>query len=185
MRIIAGEARGRRLYAPAGEDTRPTSDRVRESLFNILGRRVLDARVLDLFCGSGALSFEAVSRGAQSAVLIDADSKAVRTARSNAQALDMQRQVRVYRNDYQSACRILLRKNAVFDLVFVDPPYAQGLYASALQAVAPLLADGALIVCEHASHQPLEAVLAGLTRTDLRTYGTRALSFYRKEEGIV
>lgn len=185
IKITGGRACGRTLMAPNGRQTRPTSAMVRESLFGILGAHTVDARVLDLFCGSGALSFEAVSRGAQSAVLIDADSKAVRTARSNAQALDMQRQVRVYRNDYQSACRILLRKNAVFDLVFVDPPYAQGLYASALQAVAPLLADGALIVCEHASHQPLEAVLAGLTRTDLRTYGTRALSFYRKEEGIV
>ena len=185
IKITGGCARGRTLMAPNGRQTRPTSAMVRESLFGILGTHTVDARVLDLFCGSGALSFEAISRGAQSAVLIDADPKAVRTARANAQTLCMQEQVRIYRNDYRSACRILQKKGEAFDLVFLDPPYAQGLYVSAVQTLAPLLAAGALIVCEHASNQPLETTLGGFTQTDMRTYGTRALSFYRKEGGTL
>ena len=87
MRIIAGSARGRRLFAPAGEDTRPTADRIRESLFNILGSRVWDARVLDLFGGTGAMSLEALSRGAQRAVIADIDRAAIRAIERNAQAV--------------------------------------------------------------------------------------------------
>ena len=182
IKITGGRACGRTLLAPNGRQTRPTSAMVRESLFGILGARILDARVLDLFCGSGALAFEAISRGAHSAVLIDADSKAVRVARVNAQTLCMQGQVRIHRNDYQSACRVLDKRGERFDLVFLDPPYAQGLYDSALQALVPILAREAIIVCEHASDQPLASSLRGFSLTDVRTYGTRALSFYQKEE---
>ena len=122
MRIIAGEAKGRKLYVPGGEDTRPTADRIRESVFGILGPRVLEARVLDLFGGTGALALEALSRGAARATIVDSSVKAIACIRRNAEAVlgaDMAR-VEIFRADYRQAIERLAQP---FDLVFLDPPY--------------------------------------------------------------
>ena len=106
MRIISGDARGRKLFAPAGEDTRPTADRIRESLFNIIGTRVFDAQVLDLFGGTGAMALEALSRGAAHAVIVDVAREAIQAIERNAQGVlkdDLPRRARIIRSDYRTA----------------------------------------------------------------------------------
>ena len=123
MRIIAGEAKGRKLYAPGGEDTRPTADRIRESVFGILGSRTQGARVLDLFGGTGALALEALSRGATGATIVDSNVKAVACIRRNAEAVlgaECSARAEIIRADYRKAIE---RLTGAYDLVFLDPPY--------------------------------------------------------------
>ena len=152
MRIISGEAKGRTLFAPSGVETRPTSDKIRGSLFNIIGSRVADARVLDLFGGTGALALEALSRGAESAAIADSSRAAQQVIDRNARSVmkeEFDFRVRILRSDYRSAIGAL--EGQLFDLVFLDPPYrmveAYGEALSRLYA-ADMLAPGCLIVME-------------------------------------
>ncbi len=175
MRIIGGTLGGRRLRAPRGADTRPTADRVRESLFNILGP--LDgARVLDLFAGTGALALEALSRGAASAVLVDKAAEPVRCIAENARALGVEDRARVVRADALAA---LSRLPGPFDLIFLDPPYALDV-APVLGALPPLLGDGARVIVEHDRRTPPPGTVP-LSLVDRRRYGDTEVSFYAKE----
>jgi 16S rRNA (guanine966-N2)-methyltransferase len=168
MRVIAGQWGGRRLRAPAGAGTRPTSDRVREALFSVLGGRVEGARVLDLFAGSGALGLEALSRGAAEATFVDSAPAAIRVVRANLEAFGADAEVR--RAD---ARRFLGGASAAarqYDLVFLDPPYRlAGSLGSELTATLPaVLAPGAAVVAESDRRAPLEL---GLPILDERRYG--------------
>ena len=122
MRIITGSARGTRLKSPAGDGTRPTADRTREALFSMLGSRVVDARVLDLFAGTGALALEALSRGAASAVLVDRTTQAILA--ENAARTKLAGRAEIRRSDVYAAAAELAREGRTFDLIFADPPYA-------------------------------------------------------------
>ncbi|MFN6955580.1 MAG: 16S rRNA (guanine(966)-N(2))-methyltransferase RsmD [Acetobacteraceae bacterium] len=162
MRIIAGAHRGRRLVAPAGLGTRPTADRLRQALFDMLwhapwaGRaRIEGARVLDAFAGSGALGLEALSRGAASAVFLEQDRAALAALRANIAGCREQRRSRVLAADALAPPRA----EAGCDLVFLDPPYGKGLLAPALSALARAgwIAPGALVVAETAAEAPEEA----------------------------
>ena len=181
MRIIAGEARSRVIEAPKGRDTRPTLDRVRENLFNILARRVPGARVLDLFAGSGALALEALSRGAAFAVLADRDREANRVELLNVGKLGYGDRARVIRADWRQALDTLRRENALFDLVFLDPPYAMGDLTGVTEGLLPLLAEGALIVTEHQAGHPYRMGEA-LAETDTRRWGYAGVTFYTLRE---
>jgi 16S rRNA (guanine966-N2)-methyltransferase len=168
MRVIAGTWRGRRLQAPPGAATRPTSDRVREALFSVLADRVPDARVLDLYAGSGALGIEALSRGAAEATFVDSAAAAVRAIHANLEAVGAQAEVR--RTD---ARRFLVAASAAaryYDLVFLDPPYRQaGHLGDELTAALPaVLAPGAAVVAESDRRAPLEL---GIPLLDERRYG--------------
>jgi 16S rRNA (guanine966-N2)-methyltransferase len=168
MRVIAGRYRGRRLQAPPGDATRPTSDRVREALFSVLADRVDGARVLDLFAGSGALGIEALSRGAAEATFVDTAPAAIRAVRANLEAVGAPAHVR--RAD---ARRFLGSASAAarqYDLVFLDPPYRlAGRLGSELTAALPaVLAPGAAVVVESDRRAPLELDLPIL---DVRRYG--------------
>ena len=157
MRIVAGSARSRVIHAPEGRDTRPTLDRVRENLFNVLCRRVPNARILDLFAGSGALALEAISRGAQSAILVDHDRSAIRCIHENVDALHFSDRCRVLQSDWHAAVESLQRENARFDLIFLDPPYASGLLETAIAHIArhDLLAPhGRMIADDSADVRP-------------------------------
>jgi 16S rRNA (guanine966-N2)-methyltransferase len=174
MRVIAGEHRGRPLVAPRGRDTRPTPDRVRESVFSILAS-VDGARVLDLFAGSGALAIEALSRGAAEATLVDSSPAAVAAIRRNLTALGLQ--AAVY--PMQAAAFIERARAAPrqYDLVFLDPPYR---HASALghelsTALAPLLAPEARVVAESDRRAPLAL---DLELFDTRRYGDTLIQLY-------
>jgi 16S rRNA (guanine966-N2)-methyltransferase len=160
VRVIAGTHRGRRITAPKGDETRPTSDRVRENAFNLIGP-VDDADVLDLFAGSGALGIEALSRGAASCVFVDVDTRPVR---ANLEALGIHAEVR--RGRALSA----LKSDDQYDLVLLDPPYrdAARLGAQLAEALPPLLSPSARVVSESDRRHPLDV---GLPLQDERRYG--------------
>lgn len=168
MRIVAGEFRGRRLVAPPGTATRPTSDRVREALFSVLGPAVRDARVLDLFAGSGALGLEALSRGAVSAVFVDRAAPAITAIRANLEALGVEADVR--RMEACAALRTASAGGEAYDLVFLDPPYRQaaGLGRELSEALPAVLAPRARVITESDRRDPLEL---DLPPTDERRYG--------------
>ena len=178
MRIIAGEARGRRIEAPEGRNTRPTLDRVRENLFNMLQEEVPGSRVLDLFSGSGALSLEALSRGAVEAVLADRDRNAVRVQHKNIEALGYEDCTTVLCTDWKTAVRELRGQGRHFDLVFLDPPYSMTDLQDVFRSLGPILSDQALIVLEHkAGEHPITG--DGFSCVRERNWGYCGVSFFR------
>ena len=179
MRIISGEARGRHLRAPRGAATRPTADRVREALFNILGD-VAGLAVLDLFAGTGALALEALSRGAAQAVLVDSAEPAVRVIQANVATLGYQERARVLRLDVVRALRVLERQGARFDLVFIDPPYEGSAATVTLAALGSgsLLAPDGLVVVEHDTRNEPAEQHGVLHLGERRKYGQTEVSFY-------
>ena len=179
MRIIAGEKRSRVLCAPAGNETRPTADKVKEALFSILGARVPGARVLDLYAGSGALSLEALSRGAESACLVDRDRKAAEAIRKNITALDYAGKARFLPWSDREAVARLKKENARFDLVFLDPPYRMEIGPiCAMLADAGLLEEGASVVAEHLKEKK-PCADGRFEVTDERRYGITGLTLFR------
>jgi 16S rRNA (guanine966-N2)-methyltransferase len=174
VRVVAGQYRGRRVHAPRGTSVRPTSDRVREALFSILGDRVVDARVLDLFAGSGALAIEALSRGAASAVLVENDRAALDAIRANLESLS-DADAEVVRAD---ALRWLDERRGPFDLVFVDPPYssARKLAGPLTQKLPAALSPEALIVSESDKRDPMPLAFP---LADERTYGHTRIAIHR------
>jgi len=182
MRIIAGSYRSRSLEAPQGLDTRPTSDRLRETLFNVLAPRIEGAAFLDLYAGSGAVGIEALSRGAASVEFVERAPAALKALRANLGRLGLTAGFRIHAASVKAA---LLRMNAPskFDLVFLDPPYdAAAEYAATLGALGgsagALLAPDALVVAEHRKKERLETRYGKLERTRLLEQGDAALSFY-------
>jgi 16S rRNA (guanine966-N2)-methyltransferase len=170
VRIVAGEHRGRRLTAPPGEGTRPTSDRVREALFSILGP-MSDLRVLDLFAGTGALGLEALSRGAEHATFVERDRRAMAALRHNIATLGVAADtVRVHARDAASFLRDAAARGDAYDLVLLDPPYRDvDRLAPVLDAgLRPLLREGTRVVAETDRRQPLRL---GLPLGDERRYG--------------
>ncbi len=185
MRIIAGEFRSRTIETPRGWATRPTSDRLRETLFNVLGGRVAGARFLDLYAGSGANGLEALSRGAREAVLVERAAQAVEAIRSNVAALGVGSRARVETTAVRPWLARAARGGGVpFDLVFLDPPYEDAReYAATLEALGapgtPLLAPGALVVAEHRRLRTgAEWAAGGLRETRLLEQGDAALRFF-------
>jgi 16S rRNA (guanine966-N2)-methyltransferase len=156
MRVIAGRLGGRRLAVPAGHGVRPTSDRVRESLFAVLGD-VEGDRVLDLFAGSGALAIEALSRGAAAADLVERDARALQVIRRNVDALGLAEAVAVHRREALAFLRDAARAGRQYDLAFLDPPYrdAASLGRALGDALGPVLGPGARIVAESDRRDPL------------------------------
>ena len=181
MRIIGGSLGGRRLRAPRGDATRPTADRVRESLFNILGPPPAETRVLDLCAGAGSLGLEALSRGAAYALFVDDSRAAVRCLRDNIAALQVESTSAVQFGDVRRVVGRLGDENR-FHWVFADPPYRTNLAAEilALLAISPAMADDVIVAIEH-DRRNEPAPLAGcLVRTDRRRYGDTVISFYRR-----
>ncbi|MEM9488811.1 MAG: 16S rRNA (guanine(966)-N(2))-methyltransferase RsmD [Myxococcota bacterium] len=180
MRITGGRLRGRRLKAPAGSVTRPTSDRVREAVFSILGPPPDDAVVLDAFAGSGALGLEALSRGAGRCWFIDSARSAVRCVRGNIAALAVADACAVMCSDTLAALRRWRSRSAPFDWVFIDPPYRTALAQQLLVLLGDgqLLARAAVIVVEHDRHNRPQDRYGDLIRTGLRRYGDTEISLY-------
>ena len=184
MRVIGGHDRGRRLRAPRGLHTRPTADRVRVTLFDVLGPAVAGARVLDLFAGTGAVGIEALSRGAARVVLVERDQSALRALRGNLAALAASRATaRVVAGDVIHLLPILGAEEGPFDLVFIDPPYATTLAARTLEAlaIARVCRDGSEVVVQHSTRTALPAVPGFVTHRRPRRFGDTALTFLRAE----
>jgi len=179
MRIITGTARGMKLKAPAGLSTRPTADRIKESLFNILGYRVEGRQVLDAFAGTGNLGLEALSRGAASAVFVDKATAAL--IKENAEHTHLAERAEILRGDVFAALNRLERSGRQFSLVFCDPPYRQGLWERLLTVLdqGELLTKDALVIVEHGREENELPPLAKLERVRNETYGrTTQLSFF-------
>lgn len=178
MRIIGGQRRGKRLAAPSGRNIRPTADRIRESIFNIIAARVGGARVLDLFAGTGAMGLEALSRGAMEAVFVDSGPEAVALVQRNLAACRFADRARVIRQDVPAALAVLGGR-PLFDLVFMDPPYHRAMVAPTLAALnaAAVTAPNVLVVVEHAPQEALPAQAGGWRCIDQRRYGKTLVSF--------
>ena len=178
MRIIAGEARGRTIEAPAGLHTRPTLDRVRENLFNMIQYDIPGSRVLDLFAGSGALSLEALSRGALFAVLNDADRNACSVQQRNIAALKYEERTKQIHGDWHTALLQLQKENTVFDIVFLDPPYSMLDLTEVFSMLVPVIKNDTLIITEHeAKKQPI--VNERFHTVKERAWGFCAVTFYQ------
>jgi 16S rRNA (guanine966-N2)-methyltransferase len=188
MRIVAGEYRGRALVAPKGQSTRPTVDRTRQALFNILEHApwtpgLAGARVIDVFAGSGALGLEALSRGAAFCLFIETDEGARGAIRQNVEALGLFGKTRVHRRDATDLGVKPMGDGPAFDLAFLDAPYGKGLSEKALAALAGggWLAAGALAVVERgAGEAPLAA--PGFEVLDTRDYGAARVWFLRRDD---
>ncbi|MDH3225595.1 MAG: 16S rRNA (guanine(966)-N(2))-methyltransferase RsmD [Thermoleophilia bacterium] len=179
MRIVGGELGGRRISAPRGAATRPTPERAREALFNILGPlEGLD--VLDLFAGSGALGLEALSRGARSATFVELGAPAVRALRENLDRLDLGGRARVLKLDWRRALRAEADGGRLYGVAVVDPPYAvtASIAPHLASILGPVLAPGARVVLEHSSAAPVD-LLSGFGAVSVRRYGNTAISIGR------
>ncbi len=178
MRVIAGELKGRRLEAPKWEGLRPTSDKLRETLFNVLAPRVAGARVVDGFAGTGALGIEALSRGAALVTFVERDPRALKLVRDNLARCAVQPdRYAIIRSDFLSVTRGR-REGTRADLVLLDPPYDLRSLEEALGAAEGLLEAGGLVVLEHAKRRESPARAGGLNRVRVLTSGDSGLSFY-------
>lgn len=182
MRIIAGTAKGKTIKCRKGTETRPTMDRVKESLFSILIPYVVDSRVLDLFSGTGNIALEAISRGAKKAVMIEKDKEALRIIIENVNNLGFENQCRAYKNETLRAVEILGKKREKFEIIFMDPPYIDAVCAQVIKGVekANLLADGGIIVCEHHKYEDMDDEIGEFKKIDERVYGKKTLTFYSR-----
>ncbi len=184
MRVISGTVKGRRLFAPKGQQVRPTADRVKESLFNILADKVVDARVLDVYAGTGALAIEALSRGAASALLIDNDRLSVEAINRNLVSTTFSEQATVIQRLALTALKQLRQEKQSFDLIFLDPPYR--IKEAELEVVVGeagyLLDQQGLIVLEHRPGIAKLQLASEMSLVDIRRYGETRLSFFKKRE---
>ncbi|MHC1758686.1 MAG: 16S rRNA (guanine(966)-N(2))-methyltransferase RsmD [Negativicutes bacterium] len=186
MRIISGIAKGIRLKTPKGMNTRPTTDRVKESVFGILSPKLVDAEVLDLFAGTGNLGLEALSRGAVSAVLVDKNVQSIKIMMENAILTDLAGMTVVCREEVLHALKRLDNEGKAFDLIFCDPPYNLGLAPKVMQIIdeGNVLRDGGVLVLEHSRHEKLSEGLKRIVAYRSEFYGETVVSFFMKQEGI-
>lgn len=180
LRVIAGEYKGRRLDSIEGTDIRPTSDKVKESLFNILGDAVIDSVFLDLFGGTGGVGIEALSRGAKHVVFIDVNSKSIKVLKGNLNHLNIKDNVEIFNTDYKTAICKLNKYNKQFDIIFIDPPYGIGMAESALEEIdnQNILSKSGLIIVEHDSKDEMPERVGKLCLYRIKQYGNTFLSFY-------
>lgn len=178
MRIVAGKARGTKLHALEGLDTRPTTDKVKEAIFNMIGARLDELVVLDLFAGSGALGLEAVSRSAVRAVFVESSPEARRIIDTNIRLCHFESVCEIIGSDvvqYLSG-----KAKGTYDLIFMDPPYFSGLNEKSLELISAknLLDPDGLIICEHDASESMPVRIGNLTCVKVKQYGRVAVSFY-------
>lgn len=180
MRVIAGALKGRRLAAPPGRDVRPTSDRLRETLFNVLGDRVSGTRVLDAFAGTGALGIEALSRGAVAATFIERDPRVWRVLTGNIRACGVSGACAIIRDDFLRA----RARSPRFDLVLLDPPYDFASLDDVVNQGAAWVADGGWLVLEHSRRRAAPEAAGALRCFRTLKAGDSALSFYERPRSL-
>jgi len=178
MRILSGEFKGRKIFTPEG--IRPVSERVRKSCFDILGDQVKGKRVLDLFSGSGSLGFEAISRGAEFCVFIDANRKGISAVRRNISALALSAKTQSYLKDSFLAVKDFFAAKTTFDLIFLDPPYAKGFVERTIQEISTgkILSENGRIIAEHDVKEAVRSPIGGFIMDRQEKYGLTLLSFF-------
>jgi 16S rRNA (guanine966-N2)-methyltransferase len=179
IRIIGGELKGRKLITVSGADTRPTADRVRESIFNILGGHVRGAHVLDLYAGTGAMGLEALSRGAQFAFFIDDQKAALSALKKNIKTCSLEDRCTVVKWNIFGNLNTLRSHRPAFNLVYIDPPYNKDMIQPTLSNLdlSQCLAKGARLVVEHSMHEAIPEIGPAFKIADLRRYGKTLVSF--------
>jgi 16S rRNA (guanine966-N2)-methyltransferase len=178
MRIIAGTLKGRRLDAPKWEGLRPTSDKLRETLFNVLAPRIHGARVLDAFAGTGAIGIEALSRGAAHVTFVERDPRAVALIAANLERCGVADRYAIIRARFAGTEQ--LAGSGSFDVIFLDPPYGAAELLAAIDAAEPLVQAHTLLIVEHARRDAAPEARGALVRTRLLTSGDSALAFYSR-----
>jgi len=177
MRVITGTARGKRLMTLEGNDVRPTSDKVKEGIFSAIQFDIEGRKVLDLFAGSGQLGIEALSRGAEKAVFVDASSNSLRVVNQNIQSVGFSDRSEVYAGD---AVSFLLRSSDTFDIVFIDPPYATDLVEKVLDILPDRLSRCAIIICETDINKELPKSAGEFEIYRKYKYGKTAITIYKR-----
>ena len=177
MRVITGSARGMSLKTLEGDNVRPTTDKVKEAVFSIIQFELEGRRILDLFAGSGQLGIEALSRGAESAVFVDADKNAVRIVKENLAKTKLDYKATVAQTD---SLAFLSMTDRIFDIAFLDPPFSTGLLERALAKVEHHIAEGGLVVCEHPFADELPDIQGGLEKQKTYKYSKTAVTVYSK-----
>ncbi|SFJ61333.1 16S rRNA (guanine(966)-N(2))-methyltransferase RsmD [Thermoflavimicrobium dichotomicum] len=180
MRIIAGMAKGTRLKMVSGTHVRPTADRVKESLFSVLGPFFEGGWALDLFAGTGALGLEALSRGMERAIFVDQSRTSLETVRSNVKACKMEDRVELYCKDARAVLKMLKQRELRFQLIFLDPPYQKSLLLPVLKSIATsdLLSEDGTVVAEHASREHPPETVGSLRSYRQLTYGDTTITLY-------
>ncbi|MBA4494746.1 16S rRNA (guanine(966)-N(2))-methyltransferase RsmD [Paenactinomyces guangxiensis] len=181
MRIIAGTARGTRLKMVPGSHVRPTADRVKESLFQVIGPFFDGGWVLDLFAGTGALGLEALSRGAERAIFIDRSKTSLDTIRSNVEAARMNDRAEIYRRDARSVLKVLKQRKLRFRIIFLDPPYQGNLLLPVLEQISKndLLNEDGVVVAEYPTRRELPPSIGTLIATRQLSYGDTSIFLYQ------
>lgn len=181
MRIITGEYRGRKIEAPRGMETRPTSDMMKESMFNILMNRVRGTVCMDLFSGTGNLGLEAISRGAVKCYFCDNRRESIKFIKKNIQTCGAEERATVVAGDWM---KCLTRAIEPVDIIFIDPPYESGVYENVLEKIDEMevLDDDGVIVCEHMKRQVLPEEIGSFEIAKQRKYGKKFLTFYEKKK---
>lgn len=181
MRVITGSAKGRTLKTVKGREVRPTADRVKGSLFNVIGPRVVDADFLDLFAGSGAVGIEALSRGANFCVFVELMTPHLRIVEANLKDTELIDRAELLRRDARAALLDFVARGRRFDLIFVDPPYGKELVPAALELIGAndLLKEDGWVICEHHHKDPIPPAAGGLVKFREIVFGETVLSIYR------
>ena len=182
MRIIGGEAKGRTLHFPSGSKERPTSDFLRETLFNLLGP-LQNKTFLDLFAGSGSVGLEAASRGAQGVFFVEKNKHLVEVIKKNIQTCCLDKNCRIIAGDIEFGLRDLFRKKYEFDIIFADPPYNRELVGKTLKLLSKhnILRKDGIIVIQHSVKETFSELDDNIYQTDQRKYGDNALTFLKME----
>lgn len=180
MRVVSGNCKGRPLKAVPGNTTRPTTDKVKEAMFNMIGPYFDGGVALDLFAGSGGLGIEALSRGIEKVIFIDRDAKAIQTINENIKACQLEDQTEVYRNDAERALKALIKREMAFDFIFLDPPYKLQQLVKLMEKMHEhsLVKQGGVIVCEHSFDVELPQSVGVFTQIKHEQYGIIAISIF-------
>ncbi|MFY4773752.1 16S rRNA (guanine(966)-N(2))-methyltransferase RsmD [Metabacillus sp. RGM 3146] len=185
MRVVSGSCKGRPLKAVPGTSTRPTTDKVKEAIFNMIGPFFEGGSALDLFGGSGGLGIESLSRGIDFCLFVDKDSKAIQTIHKNIEACGFEAQTEVYRNDAERALKAIIKRNLSFNLIFLDPPYKQQKLKAFINSVdeAVLLTEEGYLVAEHGTEEKLPDAIGHLSKLKEEVYGVTAVTIFGYETG--
>ena len=184
LRVISGKARGLKLDTPKNQDVRPTTDRVKESLFNVINSYIMDSNILDLFAGTGSLGIECLSRGAKNCVFVDKSKDSINIVRSNVKKARVENESTILNVDFKDAVKRLSTQNQKFDVIFMDPPYYENMFIECLKSIDKfnLLDEDGIIVVEHDTKDLFEDSIGRLNKSREKKYGNTTLTFYKLEE---
>ena len=183
LRVISGKARGLKLDSPKNQDVRPTTDRVKESLFNIINPYIRESNILDLFAGTGSLGIECLSRGAKNCVFVDKSKDSINIIKSNVKKARVENESTILNIDFKDAVKRLSSQNQKFDVIFMDPPYYENMFIECLKIIDELnlLYEDGIIIVEHDTKDLFDESIGNLVKSRDKKYGNTTLTFYKLE----